>query len=369
MKKIFLFIIIILISISAIGQTQLKENKTFYIGIDSKIYFNKDLPLHIRLVLPNGDQIQLQDSFYLDTEGVNYLRTRWEVDSKGNYILPKKEKLWNIYADNNPPKTTIEFIATNTYIFRGKTYYSDDLKAKLTASDELSGVKRIYYSINGESFLKYNKMINFKKETDINLKFYAVDNVGNIEDIDEISYEYDKNNLNFFIDNTPPVTNIHNFDTILSKNDTIYFTATDIGVGVNSIFYKLDSNSFVSTKKYISLHSLEDGYHNLKYYALDWINNKENIHELNFYYDKKPPEIKLIETLIEDELTNLRKVEIICVDNKAGVDKIFVQVKPTEEFKHYTKPFFIDISFDEIKIKAIDKKGNTVVRIIKYRIK
>ena len=366
-KKLTFFLIFNFIILIAFGQQQLSEQKTFYIG-NNKIYINKKQPLKICLKLPNGDMVQLKDSFYLDTEGINYLRTKWEVDSAGNYTSdPKREKLWPIYADGYAPKTTVEFKASQKYEFKGKTYYSDDVEAILSASDVFSGVKKIYYSINGQPFSQYVNPINFPPSENINLKFYAVDNVGNIEKIKQINYQYDNNNLNFAIDNTPPTTTIFGLDSVISLKDTIRLVAEDKGVGVNGIFYKIDSNSLVSTKNFVYLSGLKEGEHIIQYYSLDWINNKEETKTQKFYLDLTPPEIKVLESV--DDKSQYRNIDIQATDNKAGVNKIFVQIDLKKGYIEYNKPFLINITNDQLKIKAIDNVGNFIIRTIQYSTK
>ena len=365
-KKILLVFVFILMTLTGFSQEQPKEKKDAY-EVDGKVYWNKELPISITLSSPDNTNIELKKPFFLDTEGVNFIRTKWEMDSTGTYIYPLQEQEWRVYADSKSPVTKPKFIAEESYEFKGKKYYSDDLKVELISTDEMSGVAKIYYSINGSDYVIYENYIIFEVGIDVDLKFYAVDNVGNVEDISELSYDYDHNNLNFGIDNEPPKTFVINKNFLFSPKDVIILESEDInGVGVHSTYYAIDSNEYDQYNSPIKLIDVEDGIHELRYFSQDWINNKEEVDSLMFYLDAIAPEIKISEEIVKDGLTNLRQITISVTDNKSGVDKVMVQLRKGENFEMYTKPFLIDITHQEIKIKAVDGVGNESVRIIKY---
>ena len=132
--KYLLFLFFLLTSTISFGQTQPKATMKSFVK-DNKVFWNKNIPIYITLS-SNIDSVGLKTPFYLDTEGVNYLRTKWEMDSTGKYVYPLKEQTWKIYADSKPPKTKIKFISESSYIFRGKKYYGDDLKVVLSSTDK-----------------------------------------------------------------------------------------------------------------------------------------------------------------------------------------------------------------------------------------
>lgn len=343
------------------------EKKKNYVSEDGKIYWNKNLPITITISSPDNPEIKLNKPFYLDTEGVNYIRTKWEMDSLGNYTYPLKEQLWEIIADSEPPKTEVKFISKSTYKFKGKKYYSDDLRIELVAEDKLSGVQKTYYSINGSDFTIYDDHVVFKNGIDLNIQYYSVDNVGNAENICGYEYDYDNNKLNFGVDENAPVTTIIEGDTILSPSHIFKLESNDgDGVGVHSIFYKIDSGEFVRYNGSVSLKELKDGKHKLYYYSLDWINNEENVNEYEFYLDALPPEINVEEQILKDNLTNLRYITLIGKDNVSSLKEIYVQLHEKGEYIKYDKPFYIDISHQQIRIKSIDGVGNESIRVIKY---
>lgn len=366
MKKILITLIFLLFNILLFSQEQNCENKKSYIS-NENIYWNKDLPITITLSSPNNDEIKLEKPFYLDTESLNYLRTKWEMDSTGKYIMPLQEQLWEIYGDSEPPKTKSRFIAKTSYIYKDKKYYSDDLKVELISTDKLSGVQKTYYSINDSSFVLYDSFITFEVGIDINLKYYSVDNVGNIENIVKESYDYDNNKLKFGVDNKAPETFVITAKNLLSPSDKLKIESFDFnGVGVHSTYYKIDSGEFIQYDKPINLNNNKNGKHIIYYYSQDWINNKEDVKSFSYFVDAIAPEINLSEKIVEDELTNLRHITISSTDNMSGVFGIYVQLVEGNEYMIYNKPFYVDIRHQTLKIKAVDCVGNESIRIIKY---
>lgn len=363
MKK-FIILFFLLFGFVHFSHTQ---NNIFYVDGDGKLYWKKDVP--ITITISNGNnEYKLDKSFLLDTEGLNYLRSKWMVDSTGKYVLPKREVLWEIYADGEPPKTMVKYIADKNYTFRGNTYYSDDLKIELISNDKLSGVKEIYFNLDTTKFIEYKEPIFVGDMKNVKIAFYSIDNVGNVEEVQTINYEQDNNRLNFSIDNTPPVSKIVNEDTAFTKKDEIIINAVDDEAGVNAIYYSYDGVNFNIFGDGISLDTLKDGSYKLHYYSLDWINNIEDTKTFNFYVDSTPPEIVVEEELIERNLTHLRKITILAEDKMSGVKDVRVKIG-NNDYKEYVEPFYIDVSQEKIIVISTDILGNHTYRTITYTIK
>lgn len=362
MKKNIIVLILSLLTIPLFGQIQFSEKKGIFQNGDS-IIWNKSLPVYIH-VSTGDDGYTFKKPMYLDTEGANYIRTKWEMDSLGRYIQPQREQMWTIYADSKAPVTKAVFVSKEKYVFKGKTYYSDDVKVKLVSKDELAGVKAIYYSIDGSEFKKYDDLVSFESKKDINFKFYSVDNVGNVENVGQVAYFFDKNNLSFGIDDKSPVTTINKIDSILSPKDVLSLNSVDDGVGVGVIYYSVNGGGYKPYEKPLTMAGLSDGNQKVEYYALDWINNQEETKKYDFYLDAKAPEIKIEESI--SALNSKRTISITAIDNKSGVKKILVQLKENEKFVEYTEPITVDIAHQKFKIIAVDNMGNTNVRTIVY---
>ena len=86
-----------------LAQQQLEHEKKVYVDENNEIFWNKDLPVYINLStspdkgaethrLESKVHPQYTSPYYFDTEGVNYIRTRWAVDPKtGKMVHPQQE--------------------------------------------------------------------------------------------------------------------------------------------------------------------------------------------------------------------------------------------------------------------------------------
>ncbi len=329
------------------------------------LFWPKSVPVKLIVETPSGDKYELKseqnDSFYLDTEGLNFIRSKWLVDSTGNYKQPKREIVFPIYADSKPPKTTYQTIASTSYIYKGKKYYSDDLFVKLTSIDTGSGVDKIYYSIDSSAYVLYDSAIKIPTDHDVVLRYFAIDKVGNIENHSSSSYAYDASLLKFAVDKQSPITSITS-DSIVGPFDKIVLTSIDDKTGVSSIAYSIDNSNYVTYDTPILVSTLSNGYHKLSYFAVDWINNKEQVKTFDVFVDKIKPSFDLIEELAENDN---RYLTIKTTDNKAGVCSIKFK-KNEGVFQNYASPIKIDTRKDIIIIVITDCVGNIYTRKVQY---
>lgn len=367
-KIMFIVLSVFLIGTSVFSQPKstvmappLKHEQGLYIDKDHRIYVPSKTPIYLRFATsPDDDapsylmyndesmQKSLKDGkpnpFYLEGPGRHSLIhpsaafLQQKVKNPDAFLEP--DRLFHFYEDGIVPvsKKTVskapQLEAGNTIIY-GKTI---DITLKTT--DESSGVKNTYYSIDGAEFTPYSAKLDITKEAAYNLRFYAVDNVGNVEDF---------HTFLFALDLTAPVTehfvkNIHKGE-ILSPKAVFELKSTDNRAGVLKINYKFDSASEKTYKtKAVSPASLKDGDHKFVYYAVDKVANVENKKVYNFYLDKIPPtvttsiegdEYKKNKTLFVSERS---RVKLTATDNKAGVEQINykIDIKNTEK---YSTPF------------------------------
>jgi len=64
-------------------------------------------------------------------------------------------------------------------------YCENDIELTLESKDFSSGLYNIYYSLNDAEYAVYQKPIKLENEKEFKFKFYAIDNVGNIETLQE----------------------------------------------------------------------------------------------------------------------------------------------------------------------------------------
>ena len=132
MKNIYLSIFFLIpICILSQNTSKLDHQKRVHVKNDNT-YIQKSLPIYLNFSTePNGKNYTLNSKvskdytnpMYLDTEGINYIRSKWAVDKNTKKtVSPQQEILYEIYADGLAPKTNSVFKNAPKYI-SDKNYY------------------------------------------------------------------------------------------------------------------------------------------------------------------------------------------------------------------------------------------------------
>ncbi len=307
-----------------------------------RTYVNKALPIYMQFkTAPNGQAYDLKSEqnasdanpMYLDTEGVNYIRSKWAVDPEtGRPVVPQREVMMEIYCDGKAPRTSISLRGAPRYVSGGITYFGKGLTMSLSSSDGVafdgsgvsktgvSGVKETSYTLNGVKSA-YNSGVAMNKEGAQKITYASSDMVGNQEN---------DRSSNFTVDLTSPSTSMSkNGDQsgdIFSARSTFSLSPTDALSGVNFTSYSFDGGR----KRYgtnVSLASLSDGEHTFNWYSEDNVRNTENENTYKFYLDRIAPvtNIAIQGDLCEkgyDYISERSKFNLSSTDNKSGVQSI-----------------------------------------------
>jgi hypothetical protein len=354
------------------SQEQPVYQKKIYVSPEGKLFINRELPVYLWLStspdnssekyrLWSEQSAKYSNPFYFDVEGYNSLRSPSAVDtSTHKTVIPEQDIVFEIYADNIAPVTKIEYNNTVVYPHEGKINLGGSTSIVLKAGDQLSGIENIYYSLDGAAYIPYKSDITFTAEKEYLLKYYAVDNVGNVEKIHEVRLVYDK---------SVPVTKLEiegdKYEDILSGRAKIILKTEDAGTGIKQIYYSLDSGIQKAYVKPISTEFITQGAHNIIYFASDHVGNKELEKSYAFYVDKAPP------TIIEEVIGNTffsngkeyssgkSRLKLTSFDNKAGVKEVKYSVNG-KEYQLYDKPVFLTQSSGNLDIKsyAVDNVNN-----------
>ncbi len=362
--KTFLIALSMLISFSGFSQNQLIHKKKIYQSPKGKLYINKALPLYLyissskdinakKFRLESENSKKYTNPMYLDTEGYNTVRSPSKVDTvTKKTIYPLEDIIFEVYSDSKAPRTSIDNTNIICYKKNNINYIGKKLNIKFKQYDAISGVEATYYSINGSDYKKYNEPIIFDKETEYTLKYYSVDNVGNVEKPHEIIYS---------IDLSAPKTNLSidkdKYNNVISSRSKIILSSTDEISKVKKILFHFDESNTYQYTKPIIISGLKEGEHKITYYSIDNINNKETEKVFSFYLDKTPPMI-IDEILGNTFIANGKKyssgrsrIKLTTMDNKAGVKDIKYSIN-NAEYIEYTKPFYIKQS-GKLSIKSI----------------
>ena len=322
-----------------------------YISEDGTIYWNMDLPIYLRVSpYPEGQGTLLKSTkpshsnpMFLDTEGPNFIRTRYAVDNETKKtVAPLQEVMMAIVGDGSGPETSISFENAERSRSEGVQYYGTNLSFSLSPEDALSGVELVKYNLNNSGFLDFNQSVSIGTEGSYELTYYSVDRVGNKED--------DKKR-EFIVDLSPPeiTHNINGYadDNTIASTSKIYFTATDRLSGIEAIYYRFNEEEY---KRYngssVRFTYLEDGRHTMDYYAIDNVGNRTSDFTMQFYFDKTAPltasDILGDRFIVDDRIyfSGRTKMKLTAVDNKVGVKDIQYSIDG-EDFQEYDQPFYL----------------------------
>jgi len=149
----------------------------------------------------------------------------------------------------------------------------------------------------------------------------------------------------------------------LAPGTLVRLVAQDIGVGVDKIFYRLDSGDFLA---YTEPFPLPDrAVVRMEYYSVDKLGNREPTKTLTIYLDIHPPVTRIIagdpSYLAPDGklwITSKTPIELKSED-ASGVTNIFFRIDGGD-WRNYTGPFYVPGSDGPHKVEyyAIDAYGN-----------
>lgn len=338
MKRIStIVLLVLLVNTLLLAQEPSKpeHEKRVYLN-DGNTYVQKSLPLYLKFsTSPSGQNYDLKskataeyaDPMYLDSEGINYIRTKWAVNKETKQtVQPQKEILYEVYADGLPPVTNIRFSGAPKYT-GSKVFYGKGLQVDLSAQDGVSGVEKIHYALNASSYSDYASTLNVDSEKEYNLFFYAHDNVGNAENT---------KSRNFVVDLSAPsssieISGIKHGNNIIAPSTKFNLSSNDALSGVSATYYNFDNNSQRTYSGPVSTAGLQDGDHTVYYWAIDRVKNEAVKQSLSFYLDLIPP---VSEATINGDLCEKNykyisprsTISIAATDNKAGVKNIYYRI-------------------------------------------
>ena len=379
LKLSLLFIVATLfISNSGKSQEPLKHKKRIYRDENGKLYANRTLPLYFRvftsadadaesyLLMPSKDSKKYANPMYLDSEGYNTFRSPSKVDTVTKKVVyPLEDIIYEIYSDSKSPVTKFSFDNKKYYKKDTVYYFSKKLEVKFTAYEATSGLEATYYSINGLAYKKLTSPIELNEEKLYKIKFYSVDNVGNVEQPKSINIKIDLTNPTTKLTVNPDL-----YNDILSPRSKISLEANDENSKIKKTVFAINGGTFYNYHKPIIISGLKEGEHTIVYYSVDNVGNTETKKEYKFYLDKTPPII--VDELIGNTfIANGReyssgrsKVKLTAMDNKAGVREIRYSISGGE-FLEYTKPFYLSKS-GKLKIQSFvtDNVNNQAISTI-----
>lgn len=326
----------------------------------------------IYLRLSTSDQPDAQ-SFILYSDNAPEKTNPMHLEGAGLHTIVhpdehgrKDEKgiVFPIYADGQAPSVKAKLRGAPAHTHKQVTYFGHGLVGTLSAMDDVSGVQQTLVSIDGQGFTPYVDQVRFDQEKRYSFRHYAVDNVGNASNPGEHT---------FVVDLSPPETTnvvLHRHEgQVLSPTASLELTSRDnqSGVGVKHVFYSFDGSdeSLEYEGAPVSVDGLSEGEHKLTFGAEDWVKNREQVKEFQFYIDRTPPEVSA--SVVGDQsrtgttryVSSRSRVKLEATDNKTGVERIEYDVNSPDVLV-YVEPFPLPpkSGMMEIEFRAQDEMAN-----------
>jgi hypothetical protein len=287
-----------------------------------------------------------------------------EIKNQGRHRIiffdsnKNQSQTYYFFVDNEPPVSSFEsdsnFIISNDTISA-----SSGFRFSIKNSDNISGIKRTFYALNGGGFKIYDNPLVFDEEKKYNLKFYSEDLVGNKETQKEYT---------IVIDNTPPITELSIIqdyhENIVSKRSLFNLAPKDVH-GIKETWFWFNDEKPSLYRKPVETSKLSEGPHEISYYSIDRLGNKEDINTFEFYLDNTPPII--FEEILGNKFirggreysSGRSQLRITAIDNKAGVKEIHYSFDG-KNFTLYEGPVFLSMVSGNITISsyALDNVNN-----------
>jgi large repetitive protein len=211
----------------------------------------------------NGIDFEEGTSFKVNEQGVKTVYF-YSVDIAGNV---EEVKTAQVKIDKTAPETVSDVI---------DQWNNGEVSVNLTATDNLSGVAKTFYSLNGSDFVE-GTSFNVNEEGTKTVYFYSIDNAGNVEEVKTAEVKIDK---------TAPETVSDVTDKWNKGEVTVNFTATDNLSGVDKTFYSLNGTDFVEGTTFTVN---EEGVKTVYFYSVDNAGNLEEVKTAEVKIDKTAP--------------------------------------------------------------------------------
>jgi large repetitive protein len=195
-------------------------------------------------------------------EGINKVVYN-SIDKVGNM---EEVKTALVKIDKTAPTTVVNEIPPAAQSFT----------VELTASDELSGVLKSYYSLNGSEYVE-GTSIEVNEEGINKISYYSVDAAGNKEEGRMVEVN---------IDQSSPTTTVDLPNTWVKEEVNVKLVASDENSGIAATYYSINGSEYVEGTIFLVEN---EGSNVISYYSVDQVGNKEIVKTAEVKLDKTAP--------------------------------------------------------------------------------
>tara|TARA_R110000868_G_scaffold411567_1_gene705382 strand:- start:2151 stop:5267 length:3117 start_codon:yes stop_codon:yes gene_type:complete len=149
----------------------------------------------------------------------------------------------NVAVDGTAPQTQ-HVISGDRIESKNGFIFGPGATLSFSAADRASGVAYINYSINSETMTRYSQSIQFKQSGQKIVRFQAVDQVGNVEELQVLSVLYDETAPEIDISFSKQPHQQNDNEATIDAETLISITSIDRESEVKSLEYKLGEQDY-----------------------------------------------------------------------------------------------------------------------------
>jgi hypothetical protein len=251
------------------------KGEVVYVSARSRLGFvatGEQTPVKIIVYRVDGGQETRYDNtfFQLKGESGKHILRYSGSDAVGN---TSKKQTQVIFIDTEPPQTQLKLDGP---VFRNlfSTFTCSRTLMELSARDDHSGVKSVYYRVDGSPAQEYRGPFPVLAGGKHTLTYYASDMVHNVENPRQMTIYTDNEPPDLRITyNTVPRKAPLNGVSVFPRNLVIDFSAVDAQTEVDKIIYRFDKGKEHLYRNLISNFDTGKVY-TLTVYTLDRLGNK-----------------------------------------------------------------------------------------------
>ncbi len=323
----------------------------YYKDPTGKLFISPGTPVQLYMgVSPDGSKSVLLKSYPSGNSEIHW-NSHGPVQLAYYNLFLGRNIRFDFFVDGVAPKSSFKIGANCNIEKNNAICTSGNGLIELNSLDPDAGTNTICYSLNSQTYQEYKNPIELK-DTGLNsISVYAIDNVGNTED--EVTRF-------FYVDKTPPVTEIifqeDNYNEVLSGRSKISFKTHD-NLGTSKTYWSIDGGKETEYTKPIPTIALTEGEHFIRCHSVDLVNNVEEDKQFSFYVDKTPPMV--FEEIIgntymvagREYSSGRSQLKVAAVDNKAGVKEIYFALN-NKDYQLYEKPVYLSEIVGSISVKS-----------------
>jgi hypothetical protein len=304
-------------------------------------------------------------AFAQETEGTEQEQQTEMTEQQTQDQTQEEETTTQQEQQTQEKKPEVEKVEGVLYSDGGTNYASLGVKFKINATDEMSGVKNIFFMTDKDaSFKTYFKPFGgFMNEGRHFISYKMEDNVGNMSTLKYYEFTLDLTAPELYIDTDKKVVTIGQ-NIYVGADYQFSMYAYDKLSGVQKIEYYIDDQNFTVYSDKFTIQNPTTGLHRINFRAVDNVGNVSATQQYTVFVDNNAPTVNFVvepPIFVKDGVNYIASDSVIKIqadDEETAVEQILYSVDGGE-FKEYRYTIQrLAPGEHTIKAKAVDLVGN-----------